>query len=404
MFDWYILKGKLNYYLIILISFFIPLSKAAIVPLFILLALSILFTSRGVKPIRNKKLLFIVGLYFLTALSLVYTNNSNATLFNLEVKFSLLIFPVLLYFSNVDLKNNLTPILKSFIEGCIAATVINFCLAAYSYSIESNISHFFYKELSSFSHVSYYSMYLCFAVAILYSFIFFPTKKNYIKPAINISLIILFSIALLFSVSKTGIITLVILHLSAIGYWIKKHNKAKYGIAIIISIFLSLGILYKTSSIVSNRIDGFSVGMLKSHKSPTTSTEMRIAAWEQAIILAKEKPVIGYGTGDVTDNLIKRYKIMNYKKLKEKGLNTHNQFLQTLLGSGVIGLLYIAFLIFFPLFKINSKSFILYLFFLTIIILNFMTESMLETQSGIVFFAFFITLFYGALPSKNELK
>jgi O-antigen ligase len=50
---------------------------------------------------------------------------------------------------------------------------------------------------------------------------------------------------------------------------------------------------------------------------------------------------------------------------------------------------------------LKQKKYI-YTLFLVIIIINFMTESILETQSGVIFFAFFNTIFfYDCFNNKN---
>jgi O-antigen ligase len=73
-------------------------------------------------------------------------------------------------------------------------------------------------------------------------------------------------------------------------------------------------------------------------------------------------------------------------------LNSHNQFLQTFLALGLPGILLLLSLFVFPIINsLKTKNYILFCF-LVIVFLNFLTESMLETISGVVFFAFFYSL------------
>ena len=53
------------------------------------------------------------------------------------------------------------------------------------------------------------------------------------------------------------------------------------------------------------------------------------------------------------------------------------------------------------LFKSLKTKDYLYSLFLILIAINFLTESMLETQSGVVFFAVFNTLFFFQWADKN---
>jgi len=51
-------------------------------------------------------------------------------------------------------------------------------------------------------------------------------------------------------------------------------------------------------------------------------------------------------------------------------------------------------MIFYPLYYAIKNKHIIYMVFLGLIIINFLTEAMLETLAGVVFFAFFNTMLY----------
>ena len=92
--------------------------------------------------------------------------------------------------------------------------------------------------------------------------------------------------------------------------------------------------------------------------------------------------------------LQEQYKKDGYDYMYKKNYNSHNQYLQVLLDHGIFGFLILAFFTFGMLYaSLKQKDFI-YALFLAIMILNFMTESVLETQSGVIFFAFFNTVFF----------
>ena len=87
----------------------------------------------------------------------------------------------------------------------------------------------------------------------------------------------------------------------------------------------------------------------------------------------------------------------------KKNYNTHNQYLQVFLDQGVFGFLLLMFFTFGMLYaSLKQKNFI-YALFLVVMILNFMTESILETQSGVIFFAFFNTIFFFKWFNKKNL-
>jgi O-antigen ligase len=95
------------------------------------------------------------------------------------------------------------------------------------------------------------------------------------------------------------------------------------------------------------------------------------------------------GTGDVKDHLLEKYREKQLYNALGLELNAHNQYLQTMLALGIIGLLILLLNIVLPaLYGMEMKHY-LYLIFLILVAFNFLFESMLETQAGVVFYAFF---------------
>ena len=90
--------------------------------------------------------------------------------------------------------------------------------------------------------------------------------------------------------------------------------------------------------------------------------------------------------------------------MHKKNFNAHNQFLQVLIDHGLIGLLILLFYSFFMIYSSIVKKKFIFTIFLCIIILNFLTESILETQSGVIFFAFFNTILFFDWFNLKTLK
>jgi hypothetical protein len=61
---------------------------------------------------------------------------------------------------------------------------------------------------------------------------------------------------------------------------------------------------------------------------------------------------------------------------------------------GIIGLIIFIFTLILPALLLWKQNFAPALFLALILIINGMTEAWLETQSGVIFFAFFTTLFW----------
>ena len=79
-------------------------------------------------------------------------------------------------------------------------------------------------------------------------------------------------------------------------------------------------------------------------------------------------------------------------ELADKELNPHNQFLQTGVEIGIIGLLLLVALIFVGTSIARTNRSGLLLLVISALAFNSLFESMLQRQSGIVFFTFWICL------------
>lgn len=131
---------------------------------------------------------------------------------------------------------------------------------------------------------------------------------------------------------------------------------------------------------------------LKDRSIIENSTNSRLIIWKAAFSLIKENFWLGVGSGDVTDEMVKTYEESNFKKGQLKRYNAHNQYLQVWLAYGVFGFLVFlsGFYIFYTTSIKNDDS--VYLIFLILISLVFLTETFLNSQSGVVFFSFFNSL------------
>ena len=123
------------------------------------------------------------------------------------------------------------------------------------------------------------------------------------------------------------------------------------------------------------------------------STGARIWIWKATNEIIKENPIHGVGLGDTRDELSTKYKKMGIKSLEGSDLDSHQQFLQTFATLGLLGFLSLS-LIFIVIIMTGWKQKNFLLLGIGLIYLLFgLTESMLETQAGVVFFTFFVFFF-----------
>ena len=121
--------------------------------------------------------------------------------------------------------------------------------------------------------------------------------------------------------------------------------------------------------------------------------DVRPLKWKCAWNVIKENWFLGVGTGDGQEELQLQYKRINFDIAFNEEYNTHNQYLQTWLGLGLVGLLLLISCLIFPAISAFQRKNYLYMSFLMLFSICCITESMLCRQNGIVFYAFFNSIF-----------
>ncbi len=364
----------------------IVIDKSLIVTAIVFFILCIASSYKKLFPAfeNSYKILFtFLPFYIVSGLSLWQTSSTHEGMFDLEVKFSLMLFPILFFFLNSK-KINYKLIHTTFIIGC--ATYLLFCItcAGYHYISTDDNSHFFYASLTKF-HPSYYAMYICFAFGAMWLLDIF-------KIFLKIALSVLMLLALVLLSSKSGILSIVLLLLFLLYHFVVgKNQKFTYCIVGLLLIFFGLMVTFKSSV---SRINQALTAVTTHDSQPAKmeSTSVRLALWKYCCMSIKSDFWKGVGAGDV--NMIINKKLNDGGVHLPNQLNCHNQYFQVFCGLGLVG--FISFMVPFIYFLFvyyqngNTLSFV----FILLIGFNFLFESMLETQAGVVFTAFFMSLFF----------
>jgi len=122
------------------------------------------------------------------------------------------------------------------------------------------------------------------------------------------------------------------------------------------------------------------------------SLSMRLEYWDKTYKVFKKSPVIGVGNADVDEESAIIYDEENSSLLPINRKNAHNQFLQLLAGTGLIGFALFLTILFFAFRNSYNKKDGIGFSFLIIVLIAFFFESLLERQVGISFFTFFLLL------------
>lgn len=404
---------RINNVLLLCIALIMPLVKALIPFLILLWGLNWLFVQPPAdKWLHLKKnlkpLLIFTALFFVYLLSMSYTDNTKAGWFDIEVKLMLLLAPMILFTGAFPGIENSKKILLAFIAGCFLSMSVALGHAVYEYFFTYDISVFLYTGFSFLMHPTYFALYLNFSVILLFYLLFTFTHIRILYRIIIASLIVYFGVGIVLAASKAVIFTLITTLFSALVFYLSKKKYFRKALVVLFVILIAaFAVVYKSPTLYGRMVESANTLMryLNQEKlRDLDGTSQRILAWQCTLRLIGQNAITGVGAGDVKDELVKEYYKNEYYYLTEKKLNPHNQFLQTFLATGIAGIVSLLLLFAIPLYKgIRLRHFV-YVNFLIIVFINFLTESMLEKQAGVVFFAFFNSLLFVHIQSgKSEL-
>lgn len=406
------LLSKFCNYLILLFAFSFSVFPDALPILIILLTLSLItwfFIGSKVSIYFDLPLVLLMGLYLLYFLGILWTTDKSAGYTSLQTMLSFILFPILFLLNKEFFRSNFLRIIIFFILGCLVSVLSNLMVAFWESTsfvnggfvfntVDPNYatweyggSHFRYSNLSPYLHPTYYSAYLIIAtigsVLIIRSkFVLEKLLINILSFSVPIFLVMIYLLS-----SKAGIIctTFIILFYTVVK--IKESEKLRVKLIYAIS---CLGLIL--IGIQNPRFDSLKEAIMHpeivNDNKATGSVISRIHIWKAAIEVISGNFFMGVGTGDITLELDKKYESYRYNELHRLKANTHNQFLEIFLNLGIIGLLSLLAVFFYPINQSVKDKNIMLLLFLFVLFFNFLFESMLNKMSGSIFFSFFYCL------------
>lgn len=342
---------------------------------------------------KNKWSFVLLGFFFIHVLGYFFSANKSEALTAIEIKLSFLAFPILLFASDYN-ELQVKKIIISFVSGCILVSAMCLFRACFLYFFQ-DYNAFFYTEFSYFMHPSYFAMYLVFALLIV--MLFYPKWLVHLSNLnIKIGFIsVIFLMTIFLCSSKMGLITAFLLLPTTLFIILFNRGYPKIIIGLVLSLVFGIVIAYKLFPSPFERLKvAFKVtaSSEKIDKTDAESTAVRILIWKESVKLIKENLAFGTTPGDANDKLVQSYEKEGLTGALNKKLNAHNQFLQSFIGTGVIGFfILLVMTIGAFIYGLVKKNYILSLFSL-LITFNFLVESMLQAQAGFIFFVFFFCL------------
>jgi hypothetical protein len=114
--------------------------------------------------------------------------------------------------------------------------------------------------------------------------------------------------------------------------------------------------------------------------------------WKTGWSIAKANWLFGVGTGDVKSSFRQAYIDQQSPLQPQFRLRAHNQYLTMWITYGVVGLIIFLIILIWPLLHGYRRD-PNYIMFFILAALSFLTEDTLESQAGVMFFAYFYALF-----------
>lgn len=147
----------------------------------------------------------------------------------------------------------------------------------------------------------------------------------------------------------------------------------------------------------------FEYNQYKQYNNPNGgSLSQRIEYTKASLYLIGQHPVFGVGTGDIPDAYQRAYEELHSPLEPQFRYRAHNQYLSIAVGLGLVGLVVFLIALLTPYCASKRHRTYLYTVFLVIFLLSMLPEDTIETQAGVMWFAFFNSLFIFALGNQED--
>ena len=322
-----------------------------------------------------------------------------------EVKLAFFVIPLLLAGSGIK-GIKAEHYIGLFVWSCMAATLYLLGRAAWLTHESPENSAFFYTDFSYFIHVTYFSLYLLFSAG----WLLMKGLNDHPRFPLHYGVAIaVFFLGVFFCASKVMILASIFCACIMALYISLKTKSRLPALALAVLAMLIPILLYRFSANFKLRVD-YGLKELRQSESKRDpekigSTGLRLIVWKKTMPIIRNHLPWGIGPGNVQNELQKMYHEQGMKSAENRKLNMHNEFLQQAMGTGIIGLFILPWIIFLPWF-ISKKANVLAGFLFSFLVFSAcLTESILERQAGTLFASLLgvlLVLSYGKIPGERN--
>lgn len=387
---------------VVLLCFTVPFIKWGIQFFILFVILSWVFSKKLPLSANWKPILIFSGIYMFHAIMLLWSTHLERGGDDMVQKLSLILFPFILGTAKYIGQRAMRAGLVAFVLGTMVSLLLAYTTSLVEFQIFQGSHVFYAHRFHPWFHPSYLAMFANFSMFILVMESLREGQSRATQFFIWLGVLGL-AVSLIFPASKMGFVGFALVVLGGLfAAWIKKKRLVWQQGALLVAA-IAFFVALKSDQLATQRIANAIAVTSDDTDAPENTLEsnnFRLIAWEIALTEIAQNPM-GVGTGSESEHFKGALREAGYPELAERDLNPHNTFFQIALAQGVIASLWFLFSLIYPLRRIWESKLWLYGFFIACISLNFAVESMLEKQSGVIFFAFFnALLFFHMLKPK----
>jgi O-antigen ligase len=349
------------------------------------------------ESLRSRTSLLLTIFFILSLIALLYTENLEVGLSKLQNRSLLILFPVIFGTVKTDVKKTERAVTEIFILTFFLAGIVCEVVAFNAYRQDGSLTHFSGHPLVEWMMYPYVFVMNC-MVAIIFLFEKLGDNSNsgrLFQSRKVILIFIAFFTTFIFLVSiKLVIINWLVITLMY-GYRLTNSKRHFFGLMLAISVLTACAVLLvpalrlKATEVLNTKENTIPLDVDASLGRTWNGIALRKAIWTCSLDVIKQNFWIGTGPGDTQDKLQEAYEARKfYFASRYNTYHAHNQYLQTLLNFGVIGLV-VFFITHFVILIFRMRHSFVFVTFTLSILMMFWTESMLEVNKGILLYAFF---------------
>lgn len=344
----------------------------------------------------------VFSIFMLT--SLIYSENIDYGVKRVMVMVGIFVFPVAFFQANTRININYKKLSERVYLIFFISCIIFFAGVFVQNYFKDFLNEFIFRDYPERLNSKYgkYSMHPVYASMYIVISLFFGiriyNKLKTIGRKIIFYVCILFLAFILILLARKGIILFTLL---AFSIYFLKSKKKKHTVYFIITAIVLFAITIVIPPIRGRYIELIDSIVNYDNIKRIGSTTIRFNIYQLVTEAISDSTVFGYGIGDTKDVLTSYYETRP-EIFNGKYYNSHNQFLSAWLAAGLLGIgSLIAMMVYNIKLAIKSDDFV-YKAIVFMFLFTLLTENILERQSGVLLFSFFINFF--AFKTLVELK